>query len=529
MSSTPLQAASITNSDLVKVKRALISVSDKTGIIEFCKFLSSQGVELISTGGTAKTLKEQNIPYTPIESITKNPESFGGRMKTISFQIGSALLFRRNLDSDVKEAASLGIQGIDLVVCNLYPFDQVARENKPLPDLIENIDIGGPTMIRAAAKNYVSVACLTSPADYSMVQTEIEKSGGTTLETRTHLALRTFTLIASYDLSIATELSRQFGKGLRYGENPHQRATLIPIHNTDSKSSLATARFIQGKELSYNNFLDADQAYKCASELSSQPTLRSKKLFTSVIVKHGIPCGVAMHADPAKSLSLAWDADSVSAFGSVICLDYEVTETLAHWFKDRFVEVIIAPKFTDGAVKTFAAKKNLRLLEVALKSATSTEWTVRSINGGLLCQDEDMGTANELNTVTKKSISADLVDVSHFGLVVTKYLKSNCIGIFGQKESGLVTISSGVGQPNRLDCITRLAGPRAHEKNEDLSRAVLVSDAFFPFRDSIEAAHTIGIHYIVQPGGSVRDPEVIEACNEFGIAMAFTGKRHFRH
>ncbi len=509
----------------LKIKRALISVSDKTGIAEFCTFLKSQGVEIISTGGTAKTLTEHKIAYTPIESITHNPESFGGRMKTISFQIGSALLFRRDHEGDIAEAATLGIEPIDLVVCNLYPFDQVVREKRPLSDLIENIDIGGPTMIRAAAKNYAHVACVTSASDYPALQKEITETGGVSLETRTYLSLKTFSTIAAYDLSIATELSRQFGQGLRYGENPHQRATLLKLNNTDSETPLASARFIQGKELSYNNFLDADQAFKCCSELNARAG--SKKI--AVIVKHGIPCGVAEHADTQTALKLAWEADSVSAFGSVICLNTEVTEAMAHWFKERFVEVIIAPKFSSEAIAAFTSKKNLRLLEVPLKSAAATEWTVRSINGGLLCQDEDQGVSAELQGVTTKTFAPELEGVARFGLAATKYLKSNCIGIFGEKEGGYTILASGVGQPNRLDCITRLAGPRAYEKNENLSRAVLVSDAFFPFRDSIDAAHAIGINYIVQPGGSMRDPEVIAACNELGIAMVLTGKRHFRH
>ena len=509
----------------LKIKRALLSVSDKSGIIEFARFLHQNQVEIISTGGTAKVLQENQIAYTPIETVTKNPESFGGRMKTISFQIGSALLFRRNHEGDEKEAKALGIQAIDLVVCNLYPFEKVARENSALSDLIENIDIGGPTMVRAAAKNYAHVACVISPSDYSQVCSEIREKGGVTLETRTDLALKTFSAIAAYDLAIATELSRQFGQGLRYGENPHQRATLLKLNNTTSTHTLASARFIQGKELSYNNFLDADQAYKCCSELAASASGQ----YVSVIVKHGIPCGVAQYADPLQSLEAAWAADSISAFGSVICLNSEVTETMATWFKSRFVEVIIAPKFSAGAIQAFTAKKNLRLLEVALKDAKETEWTLRSIHGGVLCQDEDQGTAEELQPVTKKSFSPGLEKVARFGLIATKYLKSNCIGLFGEKDGGLTILASGVGQPNRLDCITLLAGPRAKEKNEDLSQAVLVSDAFFPFRDSIEGASSIGIKYVVQPGGSVRDSEVIDACNEMGIAMVFTKKRHFRH
>jgi len=511
------------------IKRALVSVSDKTGIVEFCKFLHSKNVEIISTGGTAKTLQENGIPYRKIETVTGNPEAFGGRMKTISFQVGSALLFRRDNSQDQEEAKKLGIEPIDLVICNLYPFEKVAKEQKPLADLIENIDIGGPTMIRAAAKNYNHVACVVSPVSYREIQNEIAEQGSVSHLTREKLALQAFSVIAAYDIAIAKELSHQFaktsGSGLRYGENPHQQAALLKLNNTDSAISLASARVIQGKELSYNNLLDADQAFKCCSELAFE----FKKQSVCVIVKHGTPCGVAVHTHQSSALNLAWESDSISAFGGILCFNQEVSEEIALALKERFTEVIIAPRFSDAALKIFSAKKNLRLLEVPMKEASASEWTVRSINGGLLCQDEDQGIATEILNVTQKKFPEALEPVSRFGLVVTKYLKSNCIGLFGQKENGYVTITSGVGQPNRLDCISLLAGVRAKQKNEDLSEAVLVSDAFFPFRDSIEAANDIGVKYILQPGGSVRDPEVIGACNELGIAMAMTGRRHFRH
>jgi len=509
----------------MKLKRALVSVSDKKGIVDFCKFLHSEGVELVSTGGTAKTLAENGIPYTPIEKITGNPEAFGGRMKTISFQVGSALLFRRDHEEDQQQAKKLGIEAIDLVICNLYPFEKTAREKKPLPELIENIDIGGPTMVRAAAKNYQHVACVVSPDDYPALQSELSLTHEISLQTREKLALKAFTQIASYDLSIAAELSHQMGKSLRYGENPHQRATLLEINNTSSEHTLAKAKILQGKEISYNNFLDADQAYKCASELSSQ----AGKDAVCVIVKHGIPCGVAQHSKILTALELAWDADSVSAFGGILCFNQEVTESVANCLKERFVEVVIAPSFSAEAQKIFSAKKNLRLLECKLKDKSEQEWTLRSINGGILCQDEDQGISNELMSVTKLPFPENKNPVLKFGLVVTKYLKSNCIGIFAEKDGGLAIVTSGVGQPNRLDCITRLIATRLEEKKENVSDAVLVSDAFFPFRDSIEAANALGVKYIAQPGGSVRDPEVIEACNEFGISMVMTGKRHFRH
>lgn len=510
---------------LMKPLRALVSVSDKTGIVEFCRFLKSQNIELISTGGTAKILEENNIPYTSIEKVTGNPEAFGGRMKSISFQVGSALLFRREHASDQKQAAELGIQAIDLVICNLYPFQKTALEKKPLADLIENIDIGGPMMVRAAAKNYESVACVVSPKDYRAIENEIRETGEIGLETRKQLSLKAFTQIASYDLSIAVELSHQFGKGLRYGENPHQRASLLEVDNTDAARPLARAKILQGKEISYNNLLDSDQAYKCASELSALTPDQA----VCVIVKHGTPCGVATHANIDQALDLAWEADSTSAFGGILCFNQEIPLSIAQKLKEKFVEVIIAPKFSAEALSVFSAKKNLRLLECDLKTEKNQEWTVRSISGGILTQDEDQGISKELRSVTQRAFPESLKKLTQFGLVVTKYLKSNCIGIFSEKKGGLVVLASGVGQPNRLDCITRLAATRLSEKNEDLTNAILVSDAFFPFRDSIDAAKTLNVKYIVQPGGSIRDSEVIEACNESGIAMIFTGQRHFRH
>ncbi len=509
----------------MKPKRALISVSDKTGVVDFCKFLHSKGVELVSTGGTAKVLSENEIPYLPIEKVTGNPEAFGGRMKTISFQVGSALLFRRNHADDLKQARDLGIQPIDIVVCNLYPFQQAVLDQKPLSDLIENIDIGGPTMVRAAAKNFESVACITSPAEYLSVQSELQMTGEISLDSRKRLALQAFTQIASYDLSIAIELSHQFGKGLRYGENPDQRAALLEVDNTDQKSNLANAKVLQGKELSYNNYLDSDQAYKCASELSA---LNSRKA-VCVIVKHGIPCGAAVHENLNKALELAWDADSISAFGGILAFNQEVTESVALFLKERFVEVVLAPSYSEGALKVFSAKKNLRLLVCSLKTGKNKEWTVRSINGGILCQDEDQGISHEMKSVTKKAFPENLKSLAQFGLVVTKYLKSNCIGIFSEKDGGEVVIASGVGQPNRLDCISRLITGKLQEKNSDLTNAILVSDAFFPFRDSIDSAKTLNVKYIIQPGGSVRDQEVIDACDEAGISMLMTGRRHFRH
>jgi phosphoribosylaminoimidazolecarboxamide formyltransferase/IMP cyclohydrolase len=537
------------NQNLIKIKRALISVSDKSNIIPFAKMLHEHQVEIISTGGTAELLKQNHIPLLPIETITGNPESFGGRMKTISFQIGSALLFRRNHESDEAEAKKLNVKAIDLVVCNLYPFEKTAELNKNNPEkldqLVETIDIGGPTMIRAASKNFESVACVTDPDDYSWVMEEISKSGGLPIHSRKRLALAAFTKIASYDLAIARELAFEFeftgtkdSQKLRYGENPQQQAVMLKINHTNQSKPLAFSNFLQGKELSYNNLLDSDQSFKCLSELylefknNSNPNLSATA--HAVIVKHGTPCGAAQGKNAISALKMAWDCDSTSAFGGIIALDQTVDEKVAAFLKDRFVEVVLAPEFTADALAILSAKKNLRLLKVSLPTAPTAEWSMRSIQGALLCQNEDIGISNELKVVTKKKLNDDQLRLSRFGLIVTKYLKSNCIGLFGlssdKQNPGMIILASGVGQPNRINCITMLAGPRLSTKLTSVtSQMILVSDAFFPFQDSIEAAHQIGVQNIIQPGGSVRDNEVIAACDQYGIAMAFTGRRHFRH
>lgn len=513
----------------VKIKRALLSVSDKQGIVEFAQTLKGLGVEVISTGGTAKLLQEKGIAITPIETVTGNPEAFGGRMKTISFQVGSALLFRRDHEEDRAQAKKLGIGAIDLVVCNLYPFESTARTTDDLAEWIENIDIGGPTMIRAAAKNYVSVATVVSPEDYSTVIDEMKNHDGeTTLKTREKLALKAFQRIASYDLNIAFFLSQKMGEGtrasLRYGENPHQKAALLPLDNAREARTLANAHFVQGKELSYNNLLDTDQAFKCASELHAV----SPNQAITVIVKHGNPCGVASHADPLKSLELAWDADSVSAFGGILAFNHEVTETEAKFLKERFIEVVVAPAYSPAALAIFATKKNVRVLISPMKPSSDQEWTARSIHGGLLCQMEDQGISKEIRSVTKLPFKSTN-QLSQFGLVVTKYLKSNCIGLYTERDGGWVTLASGTGQPNRLDCISKLITPKLQGREWNQDKTLLVSDAFFPFRDSIDVVHTLGVKYVLQPGGSIRDDEVIQACDEHQIAMAFTGMRHFRH
>ncbi|MFP5385416.1 MAG: bifunctional phosphoribosylaminoimidazolecarboxamide formyltransferase/IMP cyclohydrolase [Bacteriovoracia bacterium] len=517
-------------------KRALISVSNKAHLDNLAPFLQKNNVEVISTGGTAEYLKKLGLTVTSIQSVTGNPEAFGGRMKSISFQVSSALLFRRNHEQDLKEAKELSINPIDLVICNLYPFKEVAaKANASTEELIENIDIGGPGMIRAAAKNMEWVTVVTDPEDYIKLADALE-NGGTTLNLRREFALKAFSLTAQYDLAIALKLSQEFEsefpevfshetKSLRYGENPHQKAKLFITNNQQGPQSLAEAPVLQGKEISYNNYLDSDQAFKCVSELSHAfPGFEH-----CVIVKHGIPCGVASSPDQLKSLERAWECDPTSAFGGIIAFSGKVNAQSAEWLAKNFIEVVIAPDFSPEALEAFAKKKNVRLVKVTLKSENSKEWTVRSINGGILWQEEDEKMTLEASYPTKRQFGKEKSDVMKFGLVVTKYLKSNCLMLADFRDGAFSILASGVGQPNRLECLSLLMGPRLKQKNLNPEGAVLVSDAFFPFRDSIEAAKEWGIQYIVQPGGSIKDQEVIAACDELNIAMALTGERHFRH
>ena len=518
-------------------KRALISVSDKTGLDHIVPILVKNNVEIISTGGTADYLQKMGVKIIPIQEVTGNPEAFGGRMKSISFQVSSGLLFRRDHEQDLKEAKELNIKEIDLVICNLYPFKEVSKKaHVTREDLIENIDIGGPNMIRGAAKNMKWVTVLTDPSDYERLGALLE-DGGTELKDRSEFALKAFSLTAQYDLAISLKLAEEFEaempnafshevKPLRYGENPHQKAKLFVLNNRrDGEVSLAEAPVLQGKEISYNNYLDADQAYKCVSELHQEFPLAQN----CVIVKHGIPCGVSSSMNQMKSLETAWNCDSISAFGGIIAFSKDVSVEAAEWLNQYFIEVVIAPGFSKAALESFAKKKNVRLVQVPMKKAHAQEWTMRSINGGILWQEEDEKLNLDFTRPTKKTFGEDRTDLMNFGLVVTKYLKSNCLLLADEREGAMTILASGVGQPNRLECLTLLAGPRMKAKGIEVKDAILFSDAFFPFKDSIEEAHKWGIKNIVQPGGSIKDPEVVEACNEFGIAMVMTGERHFRH
>lgn len=523
----------------VTPRYALLSVTDKAELIPLAQNLINFGVKIISTGGTAKALTAAGIPVINIEQITGNPEAFGGRMKSISFQVASGLLYRRGHPQDETEVNQLKIPGIDLVVCNLYNFEEHVGKNAAEAVLVEEIDIGGPLMIRAAAKNYASVSVLTSPTQYQVFCDHFKQNNGTTVEFRRQLACEAFDSIARYDIAIAEELGNRFNtqradkfvalnkvQDLRYGENPHQKATWYGWNNAKTKG-LGNCKILQGKELSYNNLLDADAAWKVMSDVQAV----FNEGATAAVIKHGNPCGLAHGNEPLKTLTEAWKGDEVSAFGGIVAMGFEVTGEIASFFQERFVEILMAPKFSEEAKTIMAKKKNVRLLELPLRNLKSEEKTLRSFHGGVLFQDEDEGLKNvdQCETKTQKKFSAGHQKLISFGVMACKHLKSNGIALVAEFNGVSALVGAGMGQPNRLDSLHLLAGHRAHQKEINFNDVVLVSDAFFPFADSIEAADKYGIKHIVQPGGSIRDDEVIKKADELGMAMIFTGERHFRH
>ena len=524
--------------DKVKVRRALLSVSDKEGVVGLAKGLSSLGVEILATGGTAKKLTDAGVKILALESITGNPEAFGGRMKTISFPFASALLFRRDHAEDVETAQKMGIQPIDLVVCNLYPFEEARAKGANDESLVEEIDVGGPTMVRAAAKNHAHVSILSSPAQYADFLAELEESAGSvSLSTRKKLAVAAFRMTAAYDSAISEEFSKRYlgeevhyfcfdrGHKLRYGENPHQAATFFRNQYFSHEGSIASAQILQGKALSYNNLLDADAAHRVASD--AWHALNDKGVTVSII-KHLNPCGIANASTPLAALQNAWAGDPVSAFGGIICFTSELTADCAQWLEDKFLELVIAPSVSGEALAIFAKKKNLRVLLCPPRKPAIQEKTLRSVYGGVLIQDEDEGLDVEIQSVTKEAFPKEKLNLAQFGIMVTKHLRSNAIGLFREKNGVFQMVGAGMGQPNRINSINILAAPRAKEKGS-LDDLLMVSDAFFPFPDAVEAAHRWGIRAIIQPGGSIKDKDVIKTADELGIAMAFTGRRHFRH
>ena len=523
-------------SDLRKVSRALISVSDKTGIVEFAQALTNQGVELLSTGGTFRLLSENNIPVTEVSDYTGFPEMMDGRVKTLHPKVHGGILGRRGKDDGVM--AEHGIKPIDMVVVNLYPFAAtVADPNCDLPTAIENIDIGGPTMVRSAAKNHKDVAIVVNAGDYKTVLDEMQANDAQLdYSTRYQLMVKAFEHTAGYDGMIANHfgarntdnVKRDFSdtfnvqyfktQEMRYGENPHQKAAFYTEANP-TEASVATAVQLQGKELSFNNIADTDAALECVKQFD-QPAC--------VIVKHANPCGVSIAVDISTAYDLAFATDPESAFGGIIAFNRELDAvTAAKICEKQFVEVIIAPSVAADAVAVIAAKKNVRLLECGTwGDERPQDFDYKRVNGGLLIQDRDNGmiTEQDLKVVTARVPTELEMGDMMFAWKVAKMVKSNAI-IYAKNNQ---TVGVGAGQMSRINS-ARIAGIKAEHAGLEVVGAVMASDAFFPFRDGIDNAGAAGISCIIQPGGSMRDEEVIAAANEHGMAMVFTGMRHFRH
>jgi phosphoribosylaminoimidazolecarboxamide formyltransferase/IMP cyclohydrolase len=526
--------------DLKKIKSALVSVYHKDGLNEIIETLDQLGVKIYSTGGTRTFIENLGVEVSPVEGLTGYPSILGGRVKTLHPKVFGGILARRDNSGDIDQLNEYDIPEIDLVIVDLYPFEDTVASGASEQDIIEKIDIGGISLIRAAAKNYKDVIIVASKEQYAPLLSLLkDKEGESAAGDRKKFARDAFAVSSHYDTAIfnyfndeeGTErISLNNGHVLRYGENPHQQATFYKFGNTQNGSALADAKILQGKPLSYNNLLDADASWKAASDAYHSVTHIENKVAVAV-VKHLNPCGLAVSDDIMQSLELAWEGDPISAFGSIITFTDTVTKEAAEWFAKRFIEIIIAPRFTPEALEVFSKKKNLRLLEISVKENTTGEKLYRSISGGMLVQDEDEGQDKEFRNVTKSLFAENKMNLAKFGVTACKYLKSNAIALVTENEDGSFWLTgAGMGQPNRLDSLRQLTMPRFNMKKDvRIEESVLISDAFFPFRDSIEAANEFGVKYIVEPGGSIRDEEVIEACDEFGIAMVFTGTRHFKH
>jgi phosphoribosylaminoimidazolecarboxamide formyltransferase/IMP cyclohydrolase len=517
------------------ISRALISVSDKTGVVEFAQALANAGVEILSTGGTAKLLRDSGITCMEVSDYTGFPEMMDGRVKTLHPKIHGGILGRRGTDDEVMEAHAIG--RIDLVAVNLYPFQQtIAKPDCSLEDAIENIDIGGPTMIRAAAKNHKDVAIVVDPADYSTVINEMIANNNTVSNaTCFRLAVKTFEHTAQYDGAIANylgtitesgeketfpntiNLSFNKAQGMRYGENPHQGAAFY-VENNVSEACISTATQLQGKELSFNNIADTDAALECVKQFNESPAC--------VIVKHANPCGVATADDLLAAYDRAYATDPESAFGGIIAFNQELDASTAQAIIDRqFVEVIIAPSVSADAVEVVKAKQNVRLLSCGQWSAEPTaRFDFKRVNGGLLVQDTDLQLLNDMKVVSERQPTEEELRDLLFSWKVSKFVKSNAI-VYGKDG---MTIGVGAGQMSRVNS-ARIAAIKAEHAGLTVKGSVMASDAFFPFRDGIDNAAEAGIAAVIQPGGSMRDDEVIAAANEHGMAMVFTGMRHFRH
>lgn len=515
----------------MSIKKALISVSDKTGVVEFARQLVGLGVEVISTGGTATLLKDSGVPVTGISEVTGFPEILDGRVKTLHPNIHSGLLAVRDNEAHVKQLQDLNIDPIDLVVVNLYPFKQtIAKPDVSFEEAIENIDIGGPTMLRSAAKNQAFVTVVVDASDYAQVLSEIAAQGDTTLETRRKLAAKVFRHTAAYDALISRYLSEQVGEllpesftvtyekaqDLRYGENPHQRAAFYrePLAG---QGTVATAEQLHGKELSYNNINDADAALAIVREFT-EPAV--------VAIKHTNPCGVGIGATIKEAYEKAYSADPVSIFGGIVAANRPIDEATALLLKEVFLEIILAPDFTPEALQILQQKKNLRLLRTnndTVKSSLAPSFRVAPVVGGVLVQDYDTKQINldELTVATDRKPTAEELVQLEFAWKVVKHVKSNAIVL--AKDN--MTIGVGAGQMNRVGS----AKIAIEQAGENVKGSVLASDAFFPMPDTVEAAALAGVTAIIQPGGSIRDQDSIDVCNRMGIAMVFTGVRHFKH
>ncbi|PCI86455.1 MAG: bifunctional phosphoribosylaminoimidazolecarboxamide formyltransferase/inosine monophosphate cyclohydrolase [Hyphomicrobiales bacterium] len=523
------------------IKRALISLSDKTGLIEFAQNLHDLGVELLSTGGTSKAIADAGIPVIDVADITKFPEMMDGRVKTLHPAVHGGLLALRDNDDHVKAQQEHNIPNIDLLVVNLYPFEETVTKGGDYEDCVENIDIGGPAMIRAASKNHGFVTTIVETADYQTVLDEMAaNNGATTLATRKKLAAKAYARTAAYDAAISNWFAEQlntptpdyraFGgnlkQTLRYGENPHQTAAFYV--NGDNRKGVATATQLQGKELSFNNINDTDAAFELVAEFNPSQTK------AVAIIKHANPCGVATGDDLVATYKAALKCDPVSAFGGIVAMNDTITADLATEIVKVFTEVIIAPAATDEAKTIIAAKKNLRLLVTGgLPDAKSEGLNIRSVAGGLLVQSRDNGCVDDLDlkTVTKRSPTEQEMADMKLAFKICKHVKSNAI-IYVKDGA---TVGIGAGQMSRIDS-TRVAAQKAEDAAQTAGEttslvkgSVVASDAFFPFADGLIAAAAAGATAIIQPGGSMRDDEVIKAADEAGLAMVFTGMRHFKH
>lgn len=512
------------NKEPLRIKRALISVFDKTGILEIAKSLAASNIEILSTGGTEKTLRESSVPVTNVSDYTNFPEIMNGRVKTINPLIEGGILGFR--DVHLEEAKKHKIKWIDLVICNLYPFSKtIMRKDCDLSFALENIDIGGPTMIRSAAKNLGWVCVVVDPSDYKKIGEELTKSNTVSFNLRKDLSTKAFGHTAQYDVIIHNYLKKEklpdkmslsFNKHstMRYGENPTQEAAAYQTPNNNGNNIL-NAKIHQGKPLSYNNIMDADAALNCIKEFDST---------ACVVVKHANPCGVSVGGqDIVKVFKQAFSADKLSAFGGVIALNKTCNKQIANEISKVFVELIIAPDFDVDALKILQKKKNLRVLSMGKISKRKNGIEIRNIDGGVLIQDVDVSSLNkkDLKVVTNKQVDDEHISTMLFGWKVLKHIKSNAILTVKNKS----TVGVGAGQVSRVDAVDIAV----KKSGENIKGSILCSDAFFPFRDSIDRISDKGIEAIIQPGGSIRDKEVIDACNEHNIAMVFTGERCFKH